>query len=106
MIKADKLEYRTVTRAMEAGHFYASNGPLIHELWYENGEVHVKCDPAARIVANYGTVRSGIIYAEDAPLTEATFPIKENDVYVRITVFDEKGKHAYTNAYFTADFMH
>lgn len=101
MIKADKLDYRTVTRAMEAGSFYSSNGPLIHELWFEDGEVHVRCDPAAKIIANYGSVRAGIVYAEEAPLTEAAFPVKGNDVYIRITVCDANGKHAYTNAYFT-----
>ena len=92
---------------MEAGAFYASTGPLIHELWYENGEVHVKCDPAAKIIANYGTVRAKIALAEETEgaLTEATFPIKENDVFIRITVCDAQGHNAYTNAYFTESFM-
>ncbi|MBE6689929.1 MAG: PHP domain-containing protein [Ruminococcaceae bacterium] len=102
MIKADKLEYRTITKAMEAGNFYASNGPLIHELWFEDGMVHVKCDPAARIVANYGVVRTERIYAEEVEgeLTEMAFSVKPNDVYIRITVYAADGKHAYTNAYF------
>ena len=107
MIKADKLEYRTVTKAMEAGAFYASNGPLIHELWYEDGKVHVKCDPAAKIVANYGVVRAKQVYAEEVEgdLTEASFPVAENDVYIRLTVFDKNDKHAYTNAYFLDELM-
>ena len=29
MIKAEKLEYRTITKALEDGNFYASQGPEI-----------------------------------------------------------------------------
>lgn len=103
MIKADKLEYRTVTKAMEAGHFYASNGPLIDALWFEDGKVHIQCSPAACITANYGTVKTGLVYAEEVEgkLCEAAFEVKPNDKYIRITVTDKDGKHAYTNAYFT-----
>ena len=100
MIKAEKLDYRTVTKAMEAGHFYASTGPLIHELWYEDEAVHIKCSPAAKITANYGVIRAKVVYAEDAPLTEATFPVKPDSVYFRLTVTDERGGVAHTNAYF------
>lgn len=100
MIKADKLEYRTITKAMEAGQFYASAGPLIHELWYENGEVHVTCDPAAKICANYGVVRAGVAYPQNGePLTHAAFSVKPNDGYIRITVIDQNGNKAFTNAY-------
>ena len=35
-------------------------------------------------------------------LTEVTFRVDPNDVYVRITVIDEKGYPANTNAYFTS----
>ena len=92
---------------MEAGSFYASTGPLIHELWYEDGKVRIKCDPAAKIVANYGTVRAKMALAgeTEGDLTEAAFDVSRNDGYIRITVFDKDGKHAYTNAYFTEDFM-
>ncbi|MBO5326853.1 MAG: PHP domain-containing protein [Clostridia bacterium] len=103
MIKADRLDYRSVTRAMEAGHFYASTGPLIHELWYEDGSVHIKCSPAAKIVANYGMIRAKVVYAEGTPLTEASFPVKPDSLYFRLTVTDEKGGVAHTNAYFIDD---
>ena len=105
MIKADRLDYRTITRAMEAGSFYASTGPLIHELWYEDGEVHIKCSPAARITANYGIIKAKVQYAEKAPLTEASFPVKSNDLYIRLTVTDAEGRNANTNAYYVADLL-
>ena len=37
MIKAEKLEYETITKALVEGKFYASQGPLIHDLYIEDG---------------------------------------------------------------------
>ena len=101
MIKAEKLDYRTVTRAMEDGSFYASWGPEIKELWFEDGKVHIACSPAARIICHCGPWRPYIRISKDGPLTEAEFEIKEKDQYFRITVMDENGRCADTNAYFT-----
>ena len=33
MIKADRLDYKTITAALREGHFYASQGPRIHDLY-------------------------------------------------------------------------
>lgn len=42
-------------------------------------------------------------YAETAPLTQASFAVNADDCYVRVTVTDQCGKHANTNAYFIED---
>ena len=101
MIKAPALEYRTITKAMEAGHFYASNGPEIHALWFEDGQVHLTCSDAVRIICSTGPYRPRILNAKEVPLTAAQFLILLSDQYFRITVVDEKGRYANTNAYFT-----
>ena len=49
MIKAEKLEYKTIAKALKAGNFYASQGPEIKELWYEDGVVHIKTGAVKRI---------------------------------------------------------
>ena len=41
MIKSEKLEYKSVTKALTNGDFYASEGPFIYDLWYEDGFVHI-----------------------------------------------------------------
>lgn len=106
MIKAEKLEYRTITKALTDGHFYASQGPLIHELWYEDGKIHVSCSDAARIVLYTDTRRTQVKYApEGGSLTEAVLDVPQDVLYVRITVTDATGKHANTNAYFTETFQ-
>lgn len=101
-INADKLEYRTITKALENGDFYASQGPEIYELWYENGKIGIKCSECASIRINTGVRRCDIVSAENAdkPITDAEFDVCDKDNYVRLTVTDFSGRHANTNAYF------
>ena len=102
MIKAEELSYRAITRALENGSFYASEGPTIEELYYEDGTVTIKCSPADRILLNTDMRSARVAYAEnDVPLTEATFKVSPDCRYFRLTVIDKNGKHACTNAYFT-----
>ena len=101
MIKAEKLEYRAITAAMLRGDMYASQKPLIEELWYEDGKVHIKCTPARKIALTCGTRHIRVAHARDrGPLTEATFDVDPNCVYFRLTVTDFEGYPANTRAYF------
>ena len=106
MIKADKLEHRAITKALEDGNFYASMGPKIEELYLEGDEVHIKCSPAREIFINYGCRKKAKKKApEGETLTEAVFKIDPTLYeYFRLTVIDENGKPANTNAYYTADY--
>lgn len=106
MIKAEKLEYKTITDALLAGHFYASQGPLIHALWYEDGRIHITCSDADRIYLNAGFRTAESRYAQDgAPLNAADFEVKPHYNYVRITVVDRHGNRANTNAYFVDELL-
>ena len=99
-LKAPTLEYREVTKALEAGNFYSSEGPEIHELWYEDGKVHLKCSPADRVCMTCVGRHGETVFAEGGELlTEVEFEIKHKMGYFRFTVVDEKGYHACTNAY-------
>ena len=102
MIKADKLEYKTITDALQAGNFYASQGPIINALWFEDGEVHIECEAADRILYNTGRRRAEIRFDNSGNgLTHASFKVAPEDIYFRLTVIDKQGYHANTNAYFT-----
>lgn len=106
MMKSEKLDYVSVIGAMERGEFYASNGPLIEELYFEDGYCHIKTSPAADIsLATLG--RRGERIASDSGelITEAKFKIDpENYGLVRFRVRDEKGNKAWTNAYYVDEF--
>lgn len=101
VIKAKNLKYRTVTKALENGDFYASEGPEIYELYVEDGFVYIKCSGADKIACNYDVRSAQSVFAEnDIPLTEAKFKINGGAKYFRLTVTDMRGRHACTNAYF------
>lgn len=102
MIKAEKLEYRTITQALEDGSFYASQGPQIHSLWFEDGKIRITCSDADRIIMNTGRRLAKSEYSQTGkPLNEASFEVLPEDLYVRLTVIDKAGYPANTNAYFT-----
>ncbi len=101
MIKAPSLNYTDITESLLAGAFYASEAPEIHELWYEDGRVYIKCSPADRINYNTGRRRADVVFDETGKgITEAVFDVDVCDRYFRLTVTDKNGKHACTNAYF------
>ncbi|MBQ4268955.1 MAG: PHP domain-containing protein [Clostridia bacterium] len=113
MVKAEKLEYKTVMSALEKGDFYASNGPEFFSLSVEDGILRVECSDAHAIFVN--TERRDCFYKEatDAPLTEAEFNLNgylkitretPKEVllwkpFIRVTVQAKDGSRAYTRAY-------
>ena len=104
MIKAPSLSYEDIGKALLDGHFYASEGPAIHELWVEGSTLHVTCSEAKLIAMNTGIIHTSSKLAQDGGfVTEASFPLLPEYRYVRITVRDAEGKHACTNAYFLDD---
>ncbi|MBR2885330.1 MAG: CehA/McbA family metallohydrolase [Clostridia bacterium] len=101
MIKADKLEYKSITEALVKGEFYATEGPLINELWYEDGKVYVTFSPAREAFITNANRRVSRIKGEgDELITKACFNVENDDKFFRITVVGADGKRAYTNAYF------
>ena len=102
MIKADKLEYHTVTKALVDGNFYCSEKPLIDELYFEDGVMTIKTSPARAIVFSTGIRRTSIVEAKEGEtVCQGSFKVEPEFGYVRVTVIDREGYHANTNAYFT-----
>lgn len=108
MIKAPSLKYEDVAEALLKGDFYASRGPVINALWIDTDDcsVHIECEKAVRVVCTRGGRRCREVFAKEQGvdcLTEVKFSINPTDLYFRITVFDENGLTADTNAYFIDD---
>lgn len=108
VIKAKKLEYGTVTQALLDGHFYASEGPEIRELYYEDGRVYIKTSEAVRIIMasgeRYNRMKTPEKKGETFTETSFTMNKKEHD-YIRFIVRDKEGREAYTNAYYVKDLL-
>lgn len=100
MIKADGLEYGKIISALEAGNFYASTGPIIEELYIEDGELHVKCSPVKYIAMKTDCRAHGSRSAMSGEyLRESTFSIPDGLSYVRLDICDEHGNWAHTRPY-------
>ena len=106
MIKADKLGYAELIDGLEKGNCYASMGPEIYDLYVEDGKVTVKCSDAVGIY--YGSAgrhtSCKLANANNPVVNEATFTIKPEDFYFRISVKDKDGKHANTRIYYLDEF--
>ncbi len=98
MISAPALEYDAVIKALEQGDCYASNGPIIKEAYIEDNVLHIKTSPCNRIAVLSDSRRRGAVWGENIECAEISldFPYE----YIRIVVCDERGRRAWTRAYF------
>ena len=101
MINAKALTYDEITAALLRGDFYATEAPEIHELYYEDGKIHLECTPAREITVNCLTRRCRHIWSENGePITSVDIDIPDDAISFRVTVTDSAGYHATTSAYF------
>ncbi len=102
MIKAPKLDYETIFAALEHGDFYASMGPEIHSLTFEDGMLHVETSEVRSIHMTTNARRAEVLHAEHGKtIHEATFHVLPSDGYIRLQIIDREGMRANSNAYFT-----
>ncbi len=102
MIGANELTYEAVISAMERKDLYASTGPLIEYIYYENGKFFIKCTDAVKIVMLCGGRRARVLRATDKEINYAEFDDFNEPVdlkYYRFEITDKNGKKAYTRAY-------
>jgi hypothetical protein len=96
-VKSESLEPAALLAALKAGHFYASTGPMIHDVQIEPGErVVVHCSPVDWL---FVTGKGPVSVAEQGHgLMMAELSLKSFDSpYCRITVRDAQGGRAWTN---------
>ncbi len=106
MIKAEKLQYETITDALFAGDFYASNGPEIYELYIEDDKIHITCSDAANISMTTGArCAKRIVAPEHGKINSAVFDLDKEAKYFKLSVKDARGNFADTRAYFIEDLI-
>ena len=101
MLKLEKLDYASVIEGLRKGDFYCSTGPALEELYIQGNALHVKCSPVEKIYAITEGRRCMMeLAAPGETVTEAVFPLRGDEGYVRVDCCDARGCHAYSNAYF------
>jgi predicted metal-dependent phosphoesterase TrpH len=104
MIKADKLDDKSILEALENGCFYASRGPEIKN--YQIGrdmKIRIECSPVKKIAFRTSGAGNGIVFkagnGEDLQTAEWDLS-KKKPLWVRCEVTDKDGNTAWTNPIF------
>ena len=105
MIEAEKLEYRSITRALEQGAYYASTGAVIHEIFVEEGVLTVKGENVERINVNYEYGAAQRKVSDEEPMTEGSFDFHKDRGWFRVSVFDRNGKFAMTRPFYPEEWL-
>lgn len=99
MVNAEN-NVNAILKALESGAFYSSTGPEIYDFYVKDGKAVVECSPAATIRLHSDCHPTRLCQdPEGKPVTRAEFDVSDYD-YIRITVIDEQGRHAWTNPIF------
>lgn len=103
-VKTDALEPESLTEALKAGHYYSSQGPQIHELSFDRGEIAITCSPVNAIAVVGHNSRTASRFGR--AITQARLNLSELDKswtkvaaspWIRIVLIDGAGKRAWTN---------
>jgi hypothetical protein len=101
MIRAAELTREAIMDALRRGLFYASMGPLIHDIRLTDDGIEVDCSPARAINFVGNNQQGWCIQAEDRPpLTGARYLRNGSEKYVRIEIVGETGLRAWSQPFF------
>lgn len=105
MVRAEN-NIRSILDALQAGKFYSSCGPVIHDFYVEDGRAVVKCSPAAKVRFHADRHPTRIVRGQPgAPVESAEWSLTDKNGnlqydYIRAVVIDADGKYAWTNPIF------
>lgn len=105
MVRAEN-NLSAILHALENGAFYSSCGPEIYNFYVDGATAVVECAPAAKIRLHSDMHPTKIQRSDDGSLTRAEFHIADatgSDYayhYIRASIIDANGKHAWTNPIF------
>ncbi len=97
MVKATELTPEAILAGLHAGRFYASQGPMIHDIRVLDEMLVIDCSPVVTAALVGSRARRA-----NAAITEiasrVTLPLSEiEDGYFRVILRDRHGRHAWTN---------
>lgn len=111
MVRCEALDEERILGAIAEGHFYASTGPIIKDLRLveeEEGELflHVDCSPCQSVTFYALGSKGRRFEAPEGELLEsASYPVVEDQLYLRIECLDAVGNVAWTNPLLVKDLL-
>jgi hypothetical protein len=111
MVRSVEATEAAVLEALAKGHYYASTGPVIHDLTIEHlpdgtPTLRVRCSPCQSITFHAEGPKGRRHQATDGrALDTAVHPIQAEQVYLRVECHDGYGKVAWSNPIFVEDVL-
>jgi hypothetical protein len=101
-IWADALEQESILRALKAGAFFATQGPVFEEIEVTDSGIRLACSPVTQVRwRTFGHVGYVDYAAEGNVITSASLPEWFGpNKYIRIELVDSAGKRAWSNPFF------
>ncbi|MEG1742910.1 MAG: PHP domain-containing protein, partial [Clostridia bacterium] len=99
MIKAEKLEYGTIMNAMKSKNCYASTGPELNVLYFEDDVLHVECSPCSAIMASTDSRRTRIYRSLRDDMISMDIQMEFPFEWLRVECVDSYGRKAISRAY-------
>lgn len=107
ILKAEDRSREAIYEALRQGHFYATQGPTISTVEFEDGALHVECSPVMECLAVCPMPGKGWTNWRDEARrelhSEFNLALKPGTDPVRICVVDQQGRRAWTNPYWHSE---
>lgn len=97
MVQAPELTWEGLSAALDAGRFYASQGPRFEQISVESGKVSVVCSPADTILFYSNVVWTPNRCVTGSGMTHAEYTFNPGDTHVRVQLIDARGRSAWSN---------
>jgi predicted metal-dependent phosphoesterase TrpH len=103
MVKAEKNEPEALQTALKAGHYYATQGPLIHHVAWGAEEVEVTCSAAASVMVLGRGSRAAQSVLHGQTRVRLNYAKHRAGGFARIVIADAGGRRAWTNPVYFED---
>jgi predicted metal-dependent phosphoesterase TrpH len=97
MVKAEKNEPEALQTALKAGHYYATQGPLIHHVAWGSEEVEITCSAAASVMVLGRGSRAAQSVLHGQTRVRLNYAKHRAGGFARIVIADAAGRRAWTN---------
>lgn len=96
-VNASERTHEAILEGIRTGAFYATQGPKIHQIEWNDAEIAIDCSPCQRVNLISNGPAGRVTIAAGKPLERAVFDITPAMDYVRLECQDAGGRTAWSN---------
>lgn len=106
MVHCTEFSKAAICRAFKEGKFYASCGPIVHDMRIEDGILKMQFSPVRHVkVVGYDPNGFNKLYEDGQLFDSLEWEINTNMLYFRVELIDENGNKAWMQPIFVEDIL-